>query len=336
MNVSPTAADYKVMGRGKVGTERFQMFWPSIQPGPGSCTAALGSSCDWGPIDGLVQGAAKRGIRALPYFYGTPGWASGRGGDFADRYSPMETQAGKDGWKALLTAAAERYGPNGLFWQEHPELPDAPVKDWQIWNEQNSANRFKPRPSPGAYAKLLKVSSASIKAVSPSADVIVGGMFGTPGAGGSEGKPAWNYIKGLFKVNGVSDAADSVALHPYSPGIRGVKYQLEKIRDALKTVHSPSTRIWVTELGWGSDAKHVKHPLVKTPSEQAKLLKESFQFLVDKRKSWNIAGLTWFDWRDPSSTVGQCAFCLSAGLVEKNLDPKPAWKAFTQFTGGKP
>ena len=34
-----------------------------------------------------------------------------------------------------MTALIGRYGENGTFWTENPELPQAPVRTWQIWNE---------------------------------------------------------------------------------------------------------------------------------------------------------------------------------------------------------
>ena len=34
-----------------------------------------------------------------------------------------------------LAALVERYGPDGTFWTDHPELPKHPLREWQIWNE---------------------------------------------------------------------------------------------------------------------------------------------------------------------------------------------------------
>jgi putative glycosyl hydrolase len=331
----PTAADFETMGRGKVGVARIQLNWSAVQPRQGTCNATATSSCDWAGVDAMIAGLAAQHVELLPTLYGTPQWASGHGGKYGSRYDPLLSAKGRSGWGDFVSAVAKRYGPNGKFWDENPGVPYEPIKKWQIWNEQNSSNAFRPKPSPSRYLALVKFSAQRIRAVNAGAEIILGGMFGTPGGGGATTETAWGFLDRLYKLHGANGSFDSVALHPYAPNERGVKYQLGKIHKVLRANHS-NARIWVTELGWGSDSKHVHKPNVKTPEGQKRNLVKSFDLLKARRRSWNVAGVTWFSFRDPTSPVGQCRFCLSAGLLTKHLKPKPAWRAFVNFTGGTP
>ena len=66
-------------------------------------------------------------------------------------------------YTAYLRALVLRYGPAGSFWDQHPELPRRPQRDWQIWNEPHldfywstkgrRRNAWAPE-----YARLLKAS----------------------------------------------------------------------------------------------------------------------------------------------------------------------------------
>jgi hypothetical protein len=314
---------------------RIQLNWDGTQRHAGVCTAA-GGACDWSATDNTIGGMATDHIRGIATLYATPTFITHRSGKFGARYDPILTAAGRTGWNNFITAAAQRYGPNGLFWKQHPSLPYTPLRTWQVWNEMNTTNAFRPGPSPKLYGALLKFTASHIRAVDPGASIILGGMFGTPGGTQAMSETAWDFLDGLYKVKGARKAFSAVALHPYSPNIKGIRYQIVKLRQALKRNHDAKTKMWLTELGWGSDAAHTHtaNGLVKTPQQQKKLLVGSFKLLRSNRNTWNIAGLTWFSLRDP--TVGQCTFCLSSGLLHTNYSPKPAWFAYVHFTGGTP
>src|SRR5688572_16169084 len=61
-----TAADYDRMGRAKVGTLRFELFWAGANPSPGTY--------DWTVPDAVVGGASRNGVQTLPFVYSTPTW----------------------------------------------------------------------------------------------------------------------------------------------------------------------------------------------------------------------------------------------------------------------
>lgn len=339
LNNPPTQQDFHKMGTGKVGTLRTLVNWGAIQPTPGPCSPNPGSACNWDSLDAIMAGIARQHVKALADLYGSPAWVSHNSGFFGGRFDPILT-GGKSGWAQFVTAAAKRYGPHGTFWNSNPQLPYDPIRRWQVWNEQNSSNQFHPRPSPKHYATLVKVTSNRIKALDKHAQIILGGMFGTPGGAGAKTVTAWKFLSKLYAIHGTKRAFDAVALHPYSPTISGIKFQVEKLRKVLARHHDSKSKLWLTELGWGSDAKHVHgnhgQNLTKTPKQQKSLLVRSFKLLRSHRRAWHVAGVTWYSLRDPENPAGQCTFCLSSGLLKKNFQPKPAWFAYVKFTGGKP
>lgn len=335
--IPPTSRDLKLMRSAKVGTVRLLLQWSGVESAKGPCVAKTTFICNWTGMDSQLSGIARDRIQPLVTLGSTPGYISGRTGTYADRYDPLLTSAGRRGWSEFVTAAAKRYGPGGSFWREHPKLPYDPVRIWQVWNEQNSSNMFRPKPSPARYGALVKLTSRRIKAVDPSAQIVLGGMFGTPGGGGATTMTAWRFLDRLYEVPGAANAFDAVALHPYSPTVAGIRYQLTRIRKAMAAHDDGGSEIWLTELGWGSDVKHVQtsNGLVVSLQQQKRLLTRSFRLLRDHRSSWNIAGVTWYSFRDPTSlAAAACQFCASSGLLRNDYKPKPAWFAYLSFTGG--
>jgi hypothetical protein len=120
---TPTATDFARMGRGKVGTLRVPLLWPSVDPSP------LPSDYRWSDLDKIVGGAAERGIQVIITVYETPGWVSQWEGCQADCViTPPKSAFGLSAWRGLLRDAIGRYGPNGEFWNKNPGLPKLPVR----------------------------------------------------------------------------------------------------------------------------------------------------------------------------------------------------------------
>ena len=324
---TPTPAEFETMGATQVGTYRFPLDWSQVQQ-------AEGGPFDWSEVDAELENVALNGIEPLPTLYGSPNFIG------PHREPPLGSSAAEQGWKDFLAAAAERYGPGGEFWTtfalDHPGVDPRPIEWWQVWNEQNSPTFYEPKPSPNQYAELLEISDEALEEVDSGAKVVVGGMFGTPGR--KTAIYSWKFLKRLYQVNGAKRHFDAVALHPYSPNISGLRAQIELARDKMKKVGGRNTPIWITELGWGS-AGTKSHPLIKSEKGQKKLLRKSFNLLLDKRGKWKIRRVMWFSWRDPGDGEdiigGVCHWCASAGLFDADLDPKPSFNRFQRFTGAR-
>ena len=304
-------ADYARMGEAGVGLVRFPLFWAPV-------SAGSEATYDWSAADALVAGAAANGIRALPFVLGT---------------APPQGDTERAAWRTFLEAAVARYGPGGELWAANPELPRLPIRDWQIWNEQNSPGNWVPRPNVRAYAKLLAESHAAIKNTDPGATVIVGGMFGTPFGGLPPGISAWDFLDRLYRRQGAERDFEGIALHPYAAGLAGVKRQIERIRRRLARAGDGAAELWITELGWASGG--VAHPLTRGLSGQARRLRQSFRYLTRNRRELNLQNVTWYSWRDNlSPSAGLCTWCPESGLLTADGQPKPALAALTEFTGG--
>jgi hypothetical protein len=333
-----TPQDFANMAPNGVRTLRVMLFWPTIQP-----FSAV--DYEWGGFDYFVGQAAKYGIRVFPTIYGTPNWAHFLAGDdgCGSSCAPSGDQS-RQAFATFARAAAERYGPGGTFWEpsvcgvlcEEPApcgcaVPQ-PVHSWQVWNEQNSPKYYGPAPSVDEYAHLLFETAAAIRAVDPSAEIVLGGMWGPPKTAAV--MPAADYLKRLYRVPGIATAFDAIAVHPYSPNLSGVIDQIARVRRVVRQAGDGGVGTWVTELGWASGGPR-NQGLVKTPKGQARLLERSFEALIEKRRTWRIRGITWYAWRDATAAETDCRWCPRAGLRSRSGSAKPAARAFRRLALGR-
>jgi polysaccharide biosynthesis protein PslG len=315
--VEPDASDFQRMGEARVGTYRVPVAWPGVQ-------ASANGPFNWSVPDREIAGAAANGVQPFPVLYGSPRFA-GR----AALSPPLDSGRARKGWKRFVAAAVRRYGPGGEFWAENPQIPPKPVTEWQIWNEQNAQHFWRRKPSPRRYAALLRLASAAIKGVDPSAGVVLGGMFGFPN--GPRSIDLKDFLKRLYRVRSARKHFDAVAVHPYGGTLRLLRYQVHAARRIMDRNGDKAAPIWVTETGWSTNGPR-KWPLVTTLNGQAKLLQRSFGLLLRRRSRWGIERVVWFAWRDFKQDL--CRWCGGAGLLKLNGDPKPAWSLFKGFTAG--
>jgi polysaccharide biosynthesis protein PslG len=320
-------ADYDRMGQGKVGLLRMQLNWSASDPTPAP------DDYDFRAFDPIVANAARNKIRILPFVYGTPSWVANGLDGFNCSGASCATFAPKSGaaraaWADFVSAAVARYGPNGTFWKENPTLPQKPIKAWQIWNEQNSPSFYAPKPNAKAYVKLLKSSKKAIRPQDRSADIVLGGMAEL--AGVKSAIKGSKYLRKLYKVKGAKKNFDGVAPHPYGARVKKVSQQIDLIRKELRKGGDPKAELWVTELGWSSEKGG--NPLNRGPKGQATRLKQAFKYFKKNRRKLHVETVNWFSWMDSPTSI--CKWCADSGLFKAGLVEKPAWRAFTKFTGG--
>jgi len=322
----PTMEDVEHMQAGRIGSMRWPLMWEAVQP-----TAK--SEYDWSGFDEVVSMAAKGHIRILPFFYGTPSWLS-------HKYTilPIDSGRKRSGWVEFVEAAVSRYGPHGIFWAEHEPgseepLPRVPVRDWQVWNEANFFYFATPA-SPQRYARLLKLTSPAIKRVEPSARVILSGLFGDPTAVPPNGLPAVQFLEQLYRVPGIKSQFDGVALHPYADEAIRLEELVEEMRAVILENHDPGARLYITEMGWGSQNDPNVVSFERGVRGQVLELRQAYEYLIANRQRLNLKGTYWFSWKDLSDV---CNFCDSVGFFHegKRLRAKPAWHAFVALTGGR-
>jgi hypothetical protein len=317
VGVAPT--DVNLMRKANVRSAHTGIFWPRVEP--------LDGTFNWISTDKLVGDFAAKGIHVVPYVYGSARYA-------ADNFykPPLRSPAAQQAWQHFLRKLVNRYGPGGKYWTDpslyhlrHPRAKPVPITTWQVWHEPNLTKYFLPSVSPSRYAKLLRISHDAIKQADPHAKILLAGLPAYAKL------TAWGFLKQLYKEKGIKRDFDGVAIHPYAPTVALQARALKQLRRVIVKHHDKRTPIWITELGWGSRPPD-QYGLNKGVAGQARYLKKSFRMVLHHRRRWNIKRVFWFRWRDPIQDRCFGSIGCSAGLVGKNGDPKPAWKAFRQFT----
>ena len=312
----PNDRDFERMADADIRSVRIGFNWAAFQHVDGRCkpNPQVGV-CSWTVADALLARFAQIRVRVIPTFFGVPSFIQ------KDPTKPPLRSQDLKRWKAFLESAAARYGRRGIFWKGYSDDYGAkpqPITDFQIWNEQNGKQFWSPRPQPRRYAKLVKHSSQALKNGDRKANVVLGGMF--PNAQ----MPIGPYMRDFYRVKKISRSFDEIAVHPYAKSIRDLKRQLGT---AHRTARGKPMRI--TEIGWSSATDG--HPLSVGRSRQASLLTKGFKLIQRSRSKWRISGLNWFALRDTNDQA-TCKFCLGAGLLEGNGEPKPSFEAFKQFS----
>ncbi len=296
--------------QGVVGSLRVAVYWPAVEPARGEL--------DFSALDAVVTGAAARGIEVLPFVYGSPGWLTA---DPAE--SPLRAAGGGAAWSSFLAALVDRYGPRGSVWRDAGRR--LPIRAWQIWNEPNFPLFWRPRPSAPGYARLLKRSAATLRALDPGATVIAAGV-----APVEDGPLPWRYLASLYRVPGVRRAFDVAALHPYSSSLAGVEYEIRRTRRVMARAGDGRTRLLIGELGVASAAE-VPTAFDLGRTGQARYVERALRLLLERRRAWRLAGVDWFSWQDAPAWERSCSFCQYSGLVDVGGQPKPSWSAFKRF-----
>lgn len=329
-----TDTDASFMKAGGIGAVRWPINWATVQP-----TAKGGY--DWSSVDPAITASSRKGLKFLPFLYGTPRWIAKK-----PTTLPVDSGRARKAWLAFVDAAVKRYGPGGEFWNQHapsqatvnyvPAVPlPQPVRTWQVWNEANFFYFAYPV-SPSRYAKLLKLTYTEIKADDPLAKVLLSGLFGAPDQQGKRGMDASKFLAALYRVPGIKSYFDGVALHPYAFHVEDLEELIEEMREVVVENHDAGTGLYLTEMGWGSQNDPNQVAFEQGIQGQARELRKAYAFLIANRHRLNIKGAYWYSWKDnPEYTA--CSFCDSVGLFKagKGFHPKPAWRAFVSLSGGR-
>ncbi len=310
------------MRAGGLETIRAPLFWGGVQP-------TRRGGFDWSYFDETVETAAEGQLEVLPFLCAPPNWASPR-----DTRLPVDNARQRQGWEEFVRAAVERYGPRGSFWEEHAPgtkkpLPRLPIHAWQIWNEENFFYFTRPA-SPTRYAKLLRISHRAIHQVDPRATVVTGGLFGNPRQSPPAAMDAADFLDRLYKVRGAKADFDAVALHPYARDAAELQVLVEGVRRVMLRHGDRRGGLYLTEMGWGSQARSPVSFEVGLRG-QAQQLRAAYGYLLGNRHRLHLQQVDWFSWKDAPLL---CSFCDSVGLFRQGarFKPKPAWHAFVQIT----
>ena len=190
MGLDPVTLGRQLDGVAASGSHwlRVDFMWSGIE-------AAGRGQYSWDAADRLVAAANARGIHLLAMAAYTPAW--NRPAGTTDHYQPTDPTA----YAEFVRAAAARYAPLGLH-------------AWEIWNEPNTTDFWQPAPNPARYTELLKLGSAAIRSVDPSAFVVSAGVAPAVNSPGHSIAPT-DFVAAMYAA-GAGPSIDAVGLHPYS------------------------------------------------------------------------------------------------------------------------
>jgi hypothetical protein len=292
---------------------RLHIPWPGIEPHEGQF--------DWGPTDTIVMGAFNRGLTILGILDGAPSWAVPP----ENRHFIHPAPADPNVFGNFVKLAAQHY--RGV------------IHNWEVWNEPNIGDSFRPASNAVLYSAMLKNTYSTIKSMDPDSVIITGGT--SPTADTDDSVTPANFIRGLYQ-NGAGDSFDAVAMHPYSSpdllsdaGPSDSSHRaIREVSDVMASHGQSYKRIWFTEFGASTAPKGARSPeladqdVAVTEARQAEILADGIIYM---RSLANCGPIFVFDHRD-----GENSFDLvnDYGLLRWDFSPKPALSAVQALLGG--
>ena len=238
---------------GNLAFIRANVDWGQLEP-----RAPVGGvhAFDFAGADRWVSALAAHGIRwqAIGIGASTPSWAvspSAAAAGCGGRAPPADPALVAE----MMGAVAERYGRDGSFWEEHPELEALPVRDYEVWNEPNHGAFWCPAPDPARFADLFIAAAEAVRAVDPDANLITGGLApfhdtvaASPGVAAK--MDAAEFLTGMVEARPeMRQAASAIGVHTYGDP-EGITSDLEWYRATLDGLGLGATPISLNEIGW--------------------------------------------------------------------------------------
>jgi len=274
-------------------------------------------------LDGLVRGAAERGIEVMITIWGTPKWANGG-------KEPNVPPRHVGDLNRFARAIADRYSGR------HAGLPY--VGRYSIWNEPNLgiflSTQFDNKGriiSPRIYANLFKAGRAGIKARNKSALIAIGETSNQGRDHPKKGAPVsvapGTFARLLAQQKGLR--FDAYATHPYAtrpnlPPTQRVRWpnvtlsRLKQFETSLdKWFHRKDIPVWITEYGY--ETKPAEKAGVTLRQQSTYMSKVVRQLRADPR----VGMFIWFIFRDSPTSLWQ------SGVFTQSGGRKPAYKTFS-------
>ncbi|MEA2332733.1 MAG: polysaccharide biosynthesis protein PslG [Thermoleophilaceae bacterium] len=308
---APLASEVRAMKASGVTTLRAPFYWWTAEP-------KQGRPPSFAATDRLVAETARAQIELLPVVLGTPSWAA--------RHPELGNSppAGTEDYARFLAALIGRYGPDGSFWAEHGDVPEQPIRSWQLWNEPDHLHYWSDQPYQRDYVRLARAARAAIKAADPGARVVMAGFADR----------SWDSIAAVYGA-GAKGVFDAVAIHPYTFEVRDVLRIVRYARRELRRAGDPGRPLWLTEVTWSSGrrAGHPARPFETTEPDQAARLGRALPLLLRTRRELGVERIFWENWISTDSNHDN-PFDFSGLRV---LDPdgtvseKPAYAVFKRI-----
>jgi hypothetical protein len=307
-------SQWDLMAASGVESVRTVFSWAEAQPD------GRGSAINFVDTDAVVRRAAVRNLSVLPIVFYAPPWARAYRGRFT---SPPKQRSD---YGTYLAALVERYGPEGTFWTENPELPKHPLREWQIWNEPHlPAYWDAPEKGPYGYARayplLLRASYNIVKTLDPGAKIVMAGLT----------QRAWEEIELLYQ-RGVKRYFDIAALQIFPQTVKRAVKATQFFRDAMRRRGDGRKPIYLTEITWPASkgrTQGIKYQRQETPQGMASKLTQMYRAMAQRRRALGVGKVFWYTWASPYGRGG--SIFDYAGLQRfdnQSFEPQPALGAY--------
>ena len=305
------APQFDEMRRARVDTVRTVFRWSEMQPQDSGVV-------NFGETDVLVENAVRNRIAVLPVVLGTPDWAAKYPG------RPGSPPARPEQVARFVAQLIGRYGHQGSFWVEHPELDKRPVRFWQVWNEPEiDAYWNEPKPWVG-YAKLVRASFRALRDADSRARLVLAGSVGV----------SWESLDRLYR-QGIKGHYDVAAIHPYTGSVDEVAEIVRRNRRVLRARGEPKKPLWITELSWPASKGRMKPPsglrrVVTDDRRMARRLTKAYRYFERPgKRDHRVGRVYWYTWA--SDYAGRDDVFDYGGLLRfrnGEFTRRPAWRAF--------
>lgn len=284
-----------LMAESGVETLRVTFLWNEIQhwysprfPG------AMHAVGEWIRQDAIIAEAARQGFKVVGTIWGTPSWAAGgmRPGD-PQRF-PYTAFGGvpqhPSQFADFMGDIIERYGPGGTFWQENPDLPENPIRQWQPMQEPDRP-AFMAQPfDRGYFVELAHAAYGAIKAADPGATVFGSGF-------GPEAKEP-ELLDSVYKA-GYAGAADVIALHVFPHDVNGLIDNLNTNRQVMSSYGEGHLPMVLSQMSFSSalgQSRHPQLPNMYDEAGQAQAVRDALSTLAARREELGLKGVYYHGW----------------------------------------
>jgi hypothetical protein len=277
---------------------RFDLAWETVQPNDGD-------HYDWSRADTAIANITAHGLTALPILNTVPAWARASSSCHNKMCVPDTAQFAR-----FAMAAASRYSAKG-------------VHTWEIWNEPNLNDNWRPASDPAGYADLLKTAAPAIRAADATAFIVSAGLS-------SGGNDPVKFVQGMYKA-GAKPYFDALGYHPYcwqsgpsclnvaGSGWNKMMNTSPSLRSVMKGQKDGDKQIWITEFG----APIAGSNLALTEAQQAQQITDAYTYLSKQTWAGPVIIYTYViastDSNDTESWYG---------LVNTDYTHRPSYDAF--------
>jgi hypothetical protein len=315
--LSDTELNARMVGMQKLGVTwvRFDIDWSIVQP-------QASGQYSWSLYDKIVASANAHGLKVLGILTYTPAWARADGCD-ASQCAPSDPSV----FARFAAAAANRYKSQN-------------VHAWEIWNEPNNPQYWRPATNVSRYVTLLKQSYAALHSADGNAIVLSGGL--SPQADSDTSLSPVSFVKQLY-VNGAKGYFDALSDHPYtfplspSSSADHAWNQMAATGNSLRSLMvsngDSAKKIWITEFGSPTGGPGAvatpaltnldQHPYVVSEAQQANILTGALQLY--KTYDW-VGPFMYYSYEDAGTTTDTNENFF--GLVNTTGRQKPAYQIY--------